>query len=56
MANTGVLPFVRGVDFSSNDFGVSVPFLQGIFDSGLQVISDLLCIYRKANFRNLFVL
>lgn len=25
MANTGVLPFVRGVDFSKNDFGVSVP-------------------------------
>ena len=23
MANTGVLPFVRGVDFSKNDFGVS---------------------------------
>lgn len=23
MANTGVLPFVRGVDFSRNDFGVS---------------------------------
>jgi hypothetical protein len=24
MANTGVLPFVRGVDFTSNDFSVSV--------------------------------
>jgi hypothetical protein len=23
MANTGVLPFVRGVDFTSNDFSVS---------------------------------
>lgn len=23
MANTGVLPFVRGVDFSNNDFKVS---------------------------------
>lgn len=23
MANTGVLPFVRGVDFSSSDFSVS---------------------------------
>lgn len=26
MANTGVLPFVRGVDFSRNDFGVSSKF------------------------------
>lgn len=26
MANTGVLPFVRGVDFSRNDFGVSPKF------------------------------
>lgn len=26
MANTGVLPFVRGIDFSNNDFGVSVVF------------------------------
>lgn len=24
MANTGVLPFVRGVDFSNNDFEVSI--------------------------------
>jgi len=24
MASTGVLPFVRGVDFTSNDFSVSV--------------------------------
>lgn len=24
MANTGVLPFVRGLDFSNNDFEVSV--------------------------------
>lgn len=23
MANTGVLPFVRGVDFTQNDFSVS---------------------------------
>lgn len=23
MANTGVLPFVRGVDFTNNDFSVS---------------------------------
>lgn len=23
MANTGLLPFVRGVDFTSNDFSVS---------------------------------
>lgn len=23
MANTGVLPFVRGIDFSNNDFEVS---------------------------------
>lgn len=24
MANTGVLPFVRGIDFSNNDFEVSI--------------------------------
>lgn len=24
MANTGVLPFVRGVDFTKNDFSVSI--------------------------------
>lgn len=24
MANTGVLPFVRGIDFTNNDFSVSV--------------------------------
>jgi len=24
MASTGVLPFVRGVDFTSNDFSVSL--------------------------------
>jgi hypothetical protein len=24
MANTGVLPFVRGIDFSYNDFAVSI--------------------------------
>lgn len=24
MANTGVLPFVRGIDFSNNDFAVSI--------------------------------
>lgn len=24
MANTGLLPFVRGVDFTCNDFSVSV--------------------------------
>jgi hypothetical protein len=24
MANTGVLPFVRGVDFTNNDFSVSI--------------------------------
>lgn len=28
MANTGVLPFVRGIDFSNNDFEVSINFLQ----------------------------
>lgn len=27
MANTGVLPFVRGVDFSRNDFSVSIYFM-----------------------------
>lgn len=27
MANTGVLPFVRGVDFTSNDFSVSISLI-----------------------------
>lgn len=28
MANTGVLPFVRGVDFTSNDFSVSASWFE----------------------------
>ena len=27
MANTGLLPFVRGVDFTSNDFSVSIKLI-----------------------------
>lgn len=28
MANTGVLPFVRGINFAKNDFKVSVIYLK----------------------------
>lgn len=30
MANTGVLPFVRGIDFSNNDFEVSTLLINNI--------------------------
>lgn len=30
MANTGVLPFVRGIDFSNNDFEVSILLINNI--------------------------
>lgn len=41
MANTGVLPFVRGVDFTSNDFSVSILLI-----SIVCLQSDCVCRYR----------
>jgi len=46
MANTGVLPFVRGIDFSNNDFKVST--LYYCFVELLTVIYIDVYIYHKS--------
>jgi hypothetical protein len=44
MASTGVLPFVRGVDFTSNDFSVSASWfemsLQNTHGENLMFVAD----------------
>lgn len=41
MANTGVLPFVRGIDFSNNDFAVSILLTRNYFCLKLLDITDM---------------
>lgn len=41
MAATGVLPFIRGVDLSGNDFKVTISsFIRGFYNDSLLLAKD----------------
>lgn len=47
MSSTGVLPFVRGVDFTRNDFSVSTTYKT---INNFSIIDNFHFVYRKINF------